>query len=596
MNQFLLNIKPLGADVPFPCYYVSSTAPINIEGDPPQLTGKTTGGIAEDPPNLHIQEISQFLQQHADQAELLILIHGYNNGSSFVEWTYREACKLIAQQHKEIPKGLVIIGYRWPSEEIAGPDSKDLKTNLAIAWKALPKVIKGTAQIAIGLLLTSFVGGALSGVFVVFQSSWWLGSSFLFSTLAVLAMVIATPILTLVALRVSVYFRDSFRANTYGVADLVELIRQLDKAMVQSTPGQTLTEQTTHLKQNRIRLSFMGHSMGSFVVTNAVRILSDVFDTRSIGDLDLQSCQAQPSSAIGNAFCLSRLILVAPDIPAETLISGRGNVLRTSLRRFEEAYLFSNEGDMALQLASTTANYFSFPARTRDAGYRLGTVTVRRRAFAEDEWAQIIPQEQYGMVNLRPDGGLITEQPFLSYLFGSGKKSLQERQPEVGLTVQQQSIAELFTYFDCTNYREIIPDPKTGKPISKGIVSLATGKASLHFWDFYALIWAFSRGKLDPHGGYIFTPEAKLSKYLIYGLSTLGFKGLLNEERQHPKFAPLLQQMAETHGHLTLAQQERLALNLLFSQRCQDQGVQILLAPERYQNDILGEDCDRRNY
>jgi Alpha/beta hydrolase of unknown function (DUF900) len=593
MNQFLLNIKPLGADVPFPCYYVSSTAPINIEGDPPEPTGKITDPPPPPPPpSFYIQEISQFLQQQADQAELLILIHGYNNGSSFVEWTYREACKLIAQQHKEIPKGLVILGYRWPSEEIAGPESKDLKANLAIAWKALPKVVKGTAQIAIALLLTSLIGGALSAALVVFQSGWWVLTSMICIALAVLALLIATPILTLVALRVSVYFRDSFRANAYGVADLVELIRQIDKAMIQSTPGQTLTEQTTNLKQNRIRLSFMGHSMGAFVVTNAVRILSDVFDTRSIGDLDLQSCRVQPSSAIGNAFCLGRLVLVAPDIPAETLISGRGNVLRTSLRRFEEAYLFSNEGDMALQLASTTANYFSFPARTRDAGYRLGTVTVRRRAFAEN----IIPQEQYGMVNLRPDGGLITDQPFLSYLFGSGKKSLQERQAEVGLTRQRQSVAELFTYFDCTNYRETIPDPKTGKPSSKGIVSLATGKASLGFWDFCALIWAFSRGKLDPHGGYIFTPEAKLSKYLIYGLGTLGFKGLLNEERRHPKFAALLQQMAETHGHLTQEQQEQLALNLLFSQRCQNQGVQILLSPERYQIDLLGEDCDRRTY
>jgi pimeloyl-ACP methyl ester carboxylesterase len=589
MNQFLLNIKPLGADVPFPCYYVSSTAPINIE-DSPQAPEETKD------PTLYIQEISQFLQHHADQAEVLILIHGYNNGSSFVEWTYREACKLIAQQHKDLPKGLVILGYRWPSEEIAGQDSKHFKANLTIAWKALPKVVKGTAQFAIALLLTSLVGGSLSGAFVVFQSSWWLGASLVFSALAVLAMVIATPILTLVALRVSVYFRDSFRANTYGVADLVELIRQLDKALVQSTPGQTPKEQATHLKQNRIRLSFMGHSMGGFVVTNAVRILSDVFDTRSIGDLNLHTCQAQPSSAIGNAFSLGRLVLVAPDIPAETLISGRGNVLRTSLRRFEEAYLFSNEGDMALQLASTTANYFSFPARTRDAGYRLGTVTVRRRAFAEDEWEQLMPQEQYGMVNLRPDGRLVTAQPFLSYLFGSGKKSLQERQTEVGLTGQQQSIAELFTYFDCTNYRETIPDPKTGKPTSKGIVSLATGKASLGFWDFFALIWAFSRGKLDPHGGYIFTQEAKLSKYLIYGLGTLGLKGLLNQERQQPKFAALLQQMAETHGDLTPAQQEHLALNLLFSERCQDQGVQILLAPERYQTDVLGEICDRRNY
>jgi pimeloyl-ACP methyl ester carboxylesterase len=588
MHQFLLNIQPLEANVPFPCYLVSSTAPINIEDPAVQTTGSD--------PNEQIQAISQFLRQNADQAEVLILLHGYNNGASFVEWTYREACKLIAQQYKDIPKGLVVLGYRWPSEEIAGEQSKGLKNNLAIAWKALPKVVKGTAQFAIALLAISFIGGTISGIFLALKFSGWLIVSMICSALAVLAMIITTAILTLVALRVSVYFRDSFRANTYGVADLVELIRQLDNTMVQQTPGPTLSEQAAQRQEQRIRLSFMGHSMGSFVVTNAVRILSDVFDIRSIGNLNLNVCKAEPSSDIGNAFRLGRLVMVAPDIPAETLISGRGNVLRTSLRRFEEAYLFSNEGDMALQLASTTANYFSFPARTRDAGYRLGTVTVRRRAFAEDEWEQLMPEEQYGMVNLRPDGSFITEQPFLSYLFGSGKKSLQVRQTEVGLTGNQQSIAELFTYFDCTNYYETISDPKTGKPSTKGIVSLATGKASLNFRDFCALIWALMRGKLDPHGGYLFTNEAQLSKYLIYGLGTLGLKGLLNEGRKEPEFAALRQQMAEIHSQLTPTQQEHLALNLLLSKRCQAQGIQVLLAPERYQKDILSQPCDRRNY
>ncbi len=589
MNQYLLNLQRFNANVPFPCYFVRSTAPINVEDG-------SSKEQAEDP-NRIIQEISQYLQQNLGNAEVLILLHGYNSNESYIQYSYQEACKLIAQTYPEATQGLVVLGYRWPSEELAGKPPHDSKTNLQNAWRALPRVVKITAQVALGLLLLSLIGGSISSALVLGKSGLWLIASIGFSAIAVLSMVIATPILTLVALRVSVYFRDTFRANTYGVADLVELIRQLDHALVQTGPyKRDLQEPDLGSNLRRIRLSFIGHSMGAFVVANAVRILSDVFDQRSIGDLNLNSCKASPSAAIGNAFSLGRLVLVAPDIPAETLISGRGNVLRTSLRRFEEAYLFCNEGDMALQLASATANYFSFPARTRDGGYRLGTVTVRRRAFSEDEWEDLMPREQYGIVNQRPDGSLITERPFLSYLFGGSKQSLLERQAQVGLIDQQQSIAELFTYFDCTNYREIYRDPKTGKAFSKGVVSRATGKARLNFLDFCALIFDFSRGKLDPHGGYMFTNEAVLSKELIYGLGCVGLQGLLNHGKGHPKFAAFLKQMAEVYPHLTQMQQERIALTRVLSERCQDKGLQVLLAPERYQVDLLGETCDRRNY
>jgi hypothetical protein len=586
MNQYLLNLQRFDANVPFPCYFVRSTAPINVED------GSSTEQTED--PNQIVQEISHYLQQNPDNAEVLILLHGYNSNESYIQYTYQEACKLIAQTYPESTQGLVVLGYRWPSEELAGKAPNDGKANLQNAWRSLPKVVKITAQVALGLLLLSLIGGSISSALVLKSSGFWLIASILFSAIAVLAMVIATPILTLVALRVSVYFRDTFRANTYGVADLVELIRQLDHALVQS-PG-PYADGKNPGQQRRIRLSFIGHSMGAFVVANAVRILSDVFDQRSIGDLSLNSCKAQPIAAIGNAFSLGRLVLVAPDIPAETLISGRGNVLRTSLRRFEEAYLFCNEGDMALQLASATANYFSFPARTRDGGYRLGTVTVRHRIFSEDEWEELMPREQYGIVNQRPDGSLITKQPFLSYLFGGSKQSLLERQAEVGLIDQQQSIAELFTYFDCTNYRETFHDPKTGKEFSKGVVSRATGKARLNFLDFCALIFDFSQGKLDPHGGYMFTNEAVLSKQLIYGLGCVGLQGLLNHGKNHPKFAAFLQQMDEVYPHLTVAQREKIALTRVLSERCQDKGLQVLLAPERYQVDVLGGNCDRRNY
>jgi hypothetical protein len=58
------------------------------------------------------------------------------------------------------------------------------------------------------------------------------------------------------------------------------------------------------------------------------------------------------------------------------LISNRSNFLSNSLVRFEEVFLFSNEGDEVLRQISTTANYFSFPTKSNNFGYRLGNVCL----------------------------------------------------------------------------------------------------------------------------------------------------------------------------------------------------------------------------
>jgi hypothetical protein len=57
--------------------------------------------------------------------------------------------------------------------------------------------------------------------------------------------------------------------------------------------------------------------------------------------IDASTSNKNPSGDISNVFSLGRLVLVASDIPAETIISGRANFLQSSLRRFDEAYLFS---------------------------------------------------------------------------------------------------------------------------------------------------------------------------------------------------------------------------------------------------------------
>src|ERR1700761_9501064 len=82
-----------------------------------------------------------------------------------------------------------------------------------------------------------------------------------------------------------------------------------------------------------------------------------------------------------HAFSPKRFVLASPDIPAETLLSSRGNFLASALSRFDEAYLFSSEGDEVLRQISTLANYFVFPTKSRNHGFRLGNVEILSRNF-----------------------------------------------------------------------------------------------------------------------------------------------------------------------------------------------------------------------
>ena len=358
-----------------------------------------------------------------------------------------------------------------------------------------------------------------------------------------------------------------------------------------TNPDRTARE--NYWENHRIRLSFVGHSMGAFVVTNAVRVLSNVFDRASIGGLGLGAdAKKRPSSELGNVFSLGRLVLVAPDISSETIISGRANVLQSSLRRFEEAYLFCNEGDMALRLASTTANYFSFPAKTRDGGYRLGNVSVR-------EASAIQKIEMAGIVNLLPNGELVKEnvREFLSYLYIRRSRSLLDRQLEIGLDEGTPSIAELFTYFDCTNYYEFVPNPQTKVLERKGILTRANNKTSLEMLDYALLCKDFIQGKRDPHGGYIFSEYADFTKRSIYGLACLGWDGFLETLQSEPDYDQYLKQARQSRSiDLNPDQQQELARLFALNALCDLKGIQVLMSPERYHVNVLDEEFDRSAY
>lgn len=559
MSAHLLSIDPLTPhNVKFPVYLVSSTAPINVE-DPLEVTVKIS-------PDKMIQEIAEYIKQHEKNAEILILIHGYNSDKSGAEWWYNTACEYIAQNFdQQRSTGLVVIGFRWPSEkvvpEIKGKLVEKVKQggkfvwNTLLSFRALPKplAIASLFGVAVGLIGTLF--NILIAIFNFTSSVTLVVAS---TVVLTVSLSVITVILTVFALRVSGYFRDTYRAAHYGIADLVEFVRQLDNQLVERMPGQERRQNQEFWEQEtnndrRIRLNFIGHSMGAYVVTDTVRILSDVFDRSSIGNLEIDNQKKSPSSNIGNVFRLGRLVLVAPDIPAETIISGRGNPLRSSLRRFDEAYLFSNEGDMVLKLASTAANYFSFPANTRDGGYRLGNVVVRSA------------NQKAGIVNLDPQGQLIPlpGKTFLEQLSIRDGLPLSERQAKIGLE-GDRFIAELFTYFDCTDYKEQ----------GKGIVSKALGKPFLSFFDYLEL----SLSNIDGHGGFLFHAEADWTRRLIYGLSCLGIEKVLQS--------------------INPTESNKVALLKAVSDKCEAKGIQVLLAPERYEVDVLGhlEKRDRTGY
>ncbi len=582
-NPYLLDIQLIGpTDHPrLKSYLIASTAPVNVEQPPIANQGGD--------PQVRIQEMADFIlaQPATTAVEILIQIHGYNMEAGYVSHIYNQTANNLAKKYPNDDRVRLYIGYRWPSEPI-NPMFRDA---LARAQSALPQLLRLIAKSSKLGLIGAAIGLVFGVLLAISEGPRFMALIVLFLLVLLLAVVLMVPILTLLVLRLSNYFRDGHRAQQYGVLDLVELMRQIDRAVMRSGNAPWPAAR-------RIRLSFIGHSMGAFVVAQVVRILSDVFDTRSISTLDLGDRTAPPPAAIGNIFKLGRLVLVAPDISTESIISGRGNVLRSAIRRFEEAYVFCNEGDMALRLASTVANYFSFPAATREGGYRLGAITVR-----SPQTAPAAPM-QYGVLNLLPNGKLTDRAQFIDYLAIRADFPLKDRQaamwgqdapnPEVSHR-DRKPIAQLFTYFDCTDYQEMIVDPKTGQAQRRGILGLAAGKRSLGYLDLLRLTIGLAPGTIDPHGGY-WGDHAKFCHELIYGLGYLGFAGLLDRFATAPEYADHHAQVCQAYSHLESQQQQRIALLRVFSNMNADRGIQVLLAPERYNVEILSGKPNRCGY
>ena len=335
----------------------------------------------------------------------------------------------------------------------------------------------------------------------------------------IISLVILVVTLAIFLLRLSNYFRDRYRATHYGVLDLVAFIREfenrlydkywltaarqvcqerddadsiiqainsLEKLAEQSLPLRKTTEEIaeafkrlnnkleelnlyTAVRKHagdrdnfaRVKLNFIAHSMGCFIATNTVRILSNVFDSKAV--------EEAPSSELGRCLTLGRLVLAAPDIPVESISENVSNYLASSLRRCEEAYVFSNEADVVLRFASTAANFIGFPSKERFGGYRLGNVTINN--FTKQA------KKEYGIVNSNKDLELELSQVL----------ELRASESEIKPVIidKENSVAEEFTYFDCTDYIDIDkPENEENQPEIdevKSILSFALRKRALSF-------------------------------------------------------------------------------------------------------------------
>lgn len=586
-------------------YYVNSTAPINAE-DLVEKVNQKENPLTQQ----RLREIADYLV-NSKNPQIVISVHGYGTRRSEAQKRYRKIYKYVTEDCKpEKPKETVFIGYRWPAENPTQDDPQPpsnkpttIGDKLNYAFQSLPTLL--TIVLSFGLILgviTAFLiiarpfllghttaqfitlalvaivsffgtkavlkktdlqdllprlpiyillGGLLIGglgIFLPLQLNGLVNG--LFVILLILFILSVGIILALLALRLSTYLRDRNRAMNYGVVDLVELIRQIDQAVIERRQSENI----------RIKLNFLGHSMGCFVVTNVVRILSDVFDTESINK--------QPSNYIGRVFSLGRLILVAPDISIDSIMPVRSNFLRSALRRCEEAYLFSNEGDLALRLASTAVNYINFPARTRFRGYRLGNLTVQRFADQYDYRNQRLTEKDYGIVNNK--NGQI-ESPYCCLEIRASNREHQQLDELVPvgqvdkeivkgsdvstIDLQNVRVADRFTYFDCTDYCDFT-DSEPNKPT--GVVSQSLKKSALVVFDYVRLSIAyFVKGEINTHGGFFY---GKLSQQLMYELAFLGFQGLLDNLKPGKKRDEQIQEL---------------------SQQCCEKYIQVVIAPER---------------
>lgn len=437
----------------------------------------------------------------AGPPEIVIAVHGFSTVlEGALDW-YERIHRYLPSHPDLRGRNAVFIGYRWPSEK---PLARPLR-DLIGALTALPTLPRGLAAFALAVAIACLV-------------VLWDRAAPLLLLLAVLATFLVGVIAALVLERLLVYFRDGSRAGLYGSPDLVELVRQLDRSLA----AEGLQD---------VSLSFLGHSLGTSVITNALRVLADAFEPQAVGGLRASDPERSASGRIGRCLDLGQLVLVAPDIPVETVIPRRSNVLASALRRVREAHVFSSEGDLALRLASTAANYFSFPARRRFSGYRLGNLTARHFEAAANRRGR---RPVYGLVppfQATPEGDLPA---WLLEIRASDAehRNLTEAPFAPWVATTDEEVTNRISTYDCT---DVLDRPAAtwggADPAARarGLLTHARQRDALNLLEYACLLLAYLRfslgfrGGIDTHGGYF---RGDATQEWIYVLAFAGFAQL----------------------------------------------------------------------
>jgi len=505
--NFFTAYKAVGADVHVPIYFIESTAPDNVDDTDELPTGPLPHLQLIPDSDDAVRQIAAELSK-GEHPNLVVMVHGFNNPRPDVLKTYTAAAAAVnSDRAMRNRPGLVCLGYRWPSEKMGEPWRG--------TWDAMPTLPTWILFLGAIMAMLPFLL-----YFVAPAGGRWMTDILRYPldlvgdhVVTMAGLTLAGLVLTAAVLRVMVYFRDNYRASNYGVPDLIQIIRAIDSAIVEQRRARGKGEPGSR----DVALSFIGHSMGGFVVTNTIRTLSDVFSSSTTTLNAYGAAGPRPGphlQQIGNVFKLMRFVLVSPDIPAEALLSNRGNFLASALSRFEEAYLFSNEGDEVLRQISTLANYFVFPTKSRNHGFRLGNVEILSSGFG-----LIDPADAGGFLKTLRIGNLTLQQ-----LYDTLQEAEAHRQPKHQRPAAAPiSLPEVFTYFDCTDY---VDEDETGN--KRPLLTFAKWQkrydksARLPFYSHLRLLLAYLLPAHRPnvHGGYF---EGVLSQRLIYRLACLGF-------------------------------------------------------------------------
>ena len=261
------------AGTAIPTYFIESTAPYNVDdtgvaapGLPPGLPPEIAAHLVDIPSELAVKQIAEALVRGADP-NLVVMVHGFNNPEPAVLKMYTSAALAIQRDtHIRTREGLVCVGYRWPSEKMGMPWRG--------TWDALPTLPTWILYFGILVVLLTFP----LFYFASETKQWWIDLfRYIWNpggvhVITLIGWTVAGLVLMTALLRTIVYFRDNFRATNYGVPDLIQVIRAIDAEIVRQHREHGRIDPPP-----RVQLSFIGHSMGGFVVTNAIRTLSDVF-------------------------------------------------------------------------------------------------------------------------------------------------------------------------------------------------------------------------------------------------------------------------------------------------------------------------------